>query len=53
LGYKAVVVNLSDIYAMNGTPKQIKDMSNAYIAADNLEYGFDKKIPLWLFGMLY
>ena len=23
LGYKAVMVNLSDIYAMNGTPKQI------------------------------
>ena len=23
LGYKAVIVNLSDIYAMNGTPKQI------------------------------
>ncbi|MDE7136689.1 MAG: thiamine-phosphate kinase, partial [Muribaculaceae bacterium] len=23
LGYKAVVVNLSDIYAMNGTPRQI------------------------------
>jgi thiamine-monophosphate kinase len=23
LGYKAVVVNLSDIYAMNGQPKQI------------------------------
>ncbi len=23
LGYKAVVVNISDIYAMNGTPKQI------------------------------
>jgi len=23
LGYKSVVVNLSDIYAMNGTPKQI------------------------------
>ena len=23
LGYKAVVVNLSDIYAMNGNPKQI------------------------------
>lgn len=23
LGYKAVVINLSDIYAMNGTPKQI------------------------------
>lgn len=23
LGYKAIVVNLSDIYAMNGTPKQV------------------------------
>jgi len=33
--------------------KQIKDASNAYIAADNIEYGFDKKIPLWMFGMLY
>ena len=33
--------------------KQIKDFGNAYIAADNIEYGFDKKIPLWQFGMLY
>jgi predicted AAA+ superfamily ATPase len=33
--------------------KQIKDTSNAYIVADNIEYGFDKKIPFWLFGMLY
>lgn len=31
LGYKAVVVNLSDIYAMNGTPKQI----TVSIAASN------------------
>ena len=23
LGYKAVMVNLSDVYAMNGTPRQI------------------------------
>ena len=33
--------------------KQIKDSGNAYIAADNIEYGFDKKIPLWQFGLLY
>ena len=33
--------------------KQIKEAGNAYIVADNIEYGFDKKIPLWLFGMLY
>jgi hypothetical protein len=35
------------------TGKQIKESSNAYIAADNIEYGFGNKIPLWLFGMLY
>ena len=33
--------------------KQIRNISNAFIASDNIEYGFDKKIPLWLFGMLY
>ena len=33
--------------------KQIKDASNAYIAADDIEYGFGNKIPLWQFGMLY
>jgi hypothetical protein len=32
---------------------QIKDTNNAYIVADNIEYGFGNKIPLWLFGMLY
>ena len=35
------------------TGKQIKDTGNSYIVADNIEYGFDKKIPLWMFGMLY
>lgn len=33
--------------------KQIKEIKNSYIAADMLEYGFDNKIPLWLFGFLY
>jgi uncharacterized protein len=32
---------------------QIKDLENAYIAADDIEYGFDRKIPIWLFGFLY
>ena len=32
---------------------QIKETDNAYIAADNIEYGFGNKIPLWQFGMLY
>lgn len=33
--------------------KQIKTVKNSYIAADMLEYGFENKIPLWLFGFLY
>jgi predicted AAA+ superfamily ATPase len=33
--------------------KQIYSLKDAYIAADNIEYGYDNKIPLWLFGMLY
>ena len=33
--------------------KQLSNADNAYIAADNIEYGFGNKIPLWQFGMLY
>ncbi|MDD2904796.1 MAG: AAA family ATPase [Sulfurimonas sp.] len=33
--------------------KQIKDIPNSYIAADDIEFGFGNKIPLWLFGFLY
>jgi len=44
---------LFEIGGKTKSGKQIKDANNAYIAADNIEYGFDKKIPLWMFGMLY
>ena len=44
---------LFEIGGKSKSGKQIKDSSNTYIAADNIEYGFDKKIPLWLLGMLY
>ncbi|MFV8324811.1 hypothetical protein [Flavobacterium sp. ZS1P14] len=33
--------------------KQIKNLENAFIAADDIEYGFKNKIPLWMFGFLY
>ena len=33
--------------------KQIKDLENSYVVADNLEVGDGNKIPLWLFGFLY
>ena len=33
--------------------RQIKDIKNSFVVADDLEIGFDNKIPLWLFGFLY
>jgi uncharacterized protein len=33
--------------------KQIQAQENYLIAADEIEIGFGKKIPLWLFGFLY
>jgi len=33
--------------------KQIKDIPNSYIVADDIEIGSGNKIPLWLFGFLY
>lgn len=33
--------------------KQIKNLEQAYIAADEIEIGFGNKIPLWVFGFLY
>jgi len=33
--------------------KQIKDLEEAYLAVDDVEYGTRKKIPLWLFGFTY
>jgi len=35
------------------TKKQIVDVENAFIAADNIEYAHLNIIPLWLFGFLY
>jgi hypothetical protein len=33
--------------------KQLEGVQNSYIAADNLELSTGKKVPLWLFGMMY
>ncbi len=33
--------------------KQIKDVDNAFVVSDDIEIGFDSRIPLWLFGFLY
>jgi len=42
-----------EVGGKNKTNSQIKNIENAYIAADNIENGFANKIPLWLFGFLY
>jgi predicted AAA+ superfamily ATPase len=45
--------NLFEIGGKNKTNKQIAGIENSYIAADNIEYAYQNKIPLWLFGFLY
>jgi len=33
--------------------KQISDLPNSFVVADDIEIGFGNKVPLWLFGFLY
>jgi len=50
------LVNNQYTFEIGGRKKsfaQIKDISDSYIAADDIEIGFNNKIPLWLFGFLY
>lgn len=42
-----------EIGGKNKSYKQIKDVENSYVVADDIEIGFGNKIPLWLFGFLY
>lgn len=42
-----------EIGGRNKDFSQIKSLKNAYLVIDDLEVGFDRKIPLWLFGFLY
>ncbi len=32
---------------------QIRNIPDSFVAADDIEFGFGNKIPLWLFGLLY
>jgi hypothetical protein len=42
-----------EIGGRNKTGEQIKNVENAFVIADDIEAGFQNKIPLWLFGFLY
>jgi hypothetical protein len=37
----------------NKDASQVNHLENYLIAADEIEYGFGKKVPLWVFGMMY
>jgi predicted AAA+ superfamily ATPase len=42
-----------EIGGRNKSQMQIRGLSNAYLALDDMETGFKNDIPLWLFGFLY
>jgi len=42
-----------EIGGKNKGNKQLGNIKNGYVAADNIEFGFKNHIPLWLFGFLY
>jgi len=44
---------LFEIGGKNKSFKQIKDIPNSFVVADDKEIGNSNKIPLWLFGFLY
>ncbi len=42
-----------EVGGKNKDASQIKHLENYVIAADEIEHGFGKKIPLWVFGLMY
>lgn len=45
--------NTFEVGGRTKTARQITGIQNAFVVADDIETGFDQKIPLWLFGFLY
>jgi uncharacterized protein len=45
--------HIFEIGGKNKKTEQIKGIKNSYLALDEIESGFDTKIPLYLFGFLY
>ena len=42
-----------EVGGRNKTSQQIKDLSNAFLAKDEIETGYKNSIPLYLFGLMY
>ncbi len=50
------IVDDKYVFEIGGASKsdaQLEGSLNGYVVSDNTEIGFDRKIPLWLFGFLY
>ena len=42
-----------EVGGKNKTNKQVATIEDAYIASDNIEFGYANTIPLWMFGFMY
>jgi len=50
------IVNNKYYFEVGGrskSQKQIEGLDDAFIVSDDIEIGFENKIPLWLFGFMY
>ena len=50
------IVDDNKVFEIGGASKsdaQLEGNPNGYVVADDIEIGFDNKIPLWLFGFMY
>ena len=50
------IVNDKKVFEISGASKndkQLEDNPLGYIVADDMEIGYENKVPLWLFGFLY
>lgn len=51
-----VPVNQKYLFEVGGEGKsfeQIADIPNSYLAIDGIEIGYEARVPLWMFGLLY
>jgi predicted AAA+ superfamily ATPase len=44
---------IMEVGGKNKNDYQIRDQAKAFLVIDNVKVGFDRKIPLYLFGLLY
>ena len=51
-----IVVDKKYLFEIGGRSKkynQIAGIEHGFVVCDDVELGFENKIPLWLFGLLY